>query len=157
MAKQDANTRALKALVIAMGVLIVVGLTVVVITIAMRLTGPEGADGQTAPRTPRPARTPRPVKPPRPPGPLRPAADRQPAAGAEGARAFGDLQLGMADSCRIVEATASSGTLVVRLDGPAQDGCGQLVVVDPAQGRVLGRIRPGMAPGSRPDGGEAAR
>ena len=151
MAQQDTNTRALKGLVIAMGVLIVVGLTVVVVTIAMRLTGPEGADGQTAPNAQ--------AGPTAQTAPTARAGggDRTPAAGAPGARPFGELQLGMADSCRIVEATASGGTLVVRLDGPAQDGCGQLVVVDPAQGRVLGRIRPGKAPGSRPDGGEAAR
>ncbi|MDZ7711825.1 MAG: hypothetical protein U5L06_01285 [Rhodovibrio sp.] len=131
MAKQDGNMRALKGLVIGMGALIVIGLTVVVVTIAMRLTGPEGS------------------------GPDRagagggPAADSdmtpRPAAGGEGARPFGELQLGMADSCRIADALASGGTLVVRVDGPAKDGCGQLVVVDPVQGRVLGRIRPGAA------------
>jgi hypothetical protein len=131
MAKQDGNMRALKGLVIGMGALIVVGLTVVVVTIAMRLTGPEaaGPDGSAAgtatadggETTPRPA------------------------AGADGARPFGELQLGMADSCRIADAVASGGTLVVRVDGPAKDGCVQLVVVDPGQGRVLGRIRPGAA------------
>ena len=123
--------RALKGLVIGMGALIVVGLTVVVVTIAMRLTGPEAAGpdgsaggtatadgGETLPR---------------------------PAAGADGARPFGELQLGMADSCRIADAVASGRALVVRVDGPAKDGCDQLVVVDPGQGRVLGRIRPGAA------------
>ena len=129
MAKQDGNMRALKGLVIGMGALIVIGLTVVVVTIAMRLTGPEaaGTDGtggsaetaQNADMTP------------------------QRAASGQGARSFGELQLGMADSCRIADAVASGRALVVRVDGPAKDGCDQLVVVDPGAGRVLGRIRPG--------------
>ncbi|MBK1698563.1 hypothetical protein [Rhodovibrio salinarum] len=123
MAKQDTNMRALKGLVIGMGVLIAVGLTVVVVTIAMRLTGPESAEETAAPAggsgmTPRPA-------------------------SAAGTQAFGDLNLDMAASCRIVDAVPSGGTLAIRLDGPSQDGCDQLVVVDPVAGQVLGRIRPG--------------
>jgi hypothetical protein len=131
MAKQDGNMRALKGLVIGMGALIVVGLTVVVVTIAMRLTGPEaaGTDG--------------------PGGAAETTGDAdtipQPAASGQGARPFGDLQLGMAESCRIADAVASGRALVVRVDGPVKDGCDQLVVVDPGQGRVLGRIRPGAA------------
>jgi hypothetical protein len=120
------NIRALKALVIGMGVLIVVGLTIVVVTIAMRAADPEGG-GRGAQRaggaegmTPAPSAAPRP-------------------------RAFGELALGLADSCRIAGMRASAGTLVVRLDGPAQDGCQRLVVIDPAAGEVLGRIRPGAA------------
>ena len=118
--------RALKGLVIGMGALIVVGLTIVVVTIAMRLTGPEGADSDAAQAggadmTPKPAER------------------------AQGAQPFGELQLGVAGSCRIADAVASAGTLVVRLDGPAKDGCAQLVVVDPGQGRILGRIRPGAS------------
>jgi hypothetical protein len=127
MAKQDGNMRALKGLVIGMGALIVVGLTVVVVTIAMRLTGPEAAGTDGAQTAERADMTPRP-----------------PASG-QGARPFGELHLGMADSCRIADAMASGRALVVRVDGPAQDGCDQLVVVDPGQGRVLGRIRPGTA------------
>ncbi|MBK1671438.1 hypothetical protein CKO28_25900 [Rhodovibrio sodomensis] len=141
MAKQDGNTRALKGLVIGMGVLIVVGLTIVVVTIAMRLSGPEAADGQAAQAgsSATSATT---------------ATTARPAARPSGAQPFGALQLGMADSCRIADAVASGGTLVVRVEGPAQDGCGQLVVVDPAQGRVLGRIRPGAGGASNRAGGE---
>jgi len=139
MAQQDANMRALKGLVIGMGVLIAVGLTIVVVTIAMRLTGPEGAEGQRAAADG---------------GDTTPGSGAQgPGARAPGPRPFGELQLGMADSCRIAGAAATGGTLVVRLDGPGRDGCGQLVVVDPARGRVLGRIRPGAA--GDPDSAEA--
>ena len=131
--------RALKGLVIGMGVLIAVGLTIVVVTIAMRLTGPEGAEGQRAAADG---------------GDTTPGSGAQgPGARAPGPRPFGELQLGMADSCRIAGAAATGGTLVVRLNGPGRDGCGQLVVVDPARGRVLGRIRPGAA--GDPDSAEA--
>jgi hypothetical protein len=137
MAKQDVNMRALKGLVIGMGALIVVGLTIVVVTIAMRVTGGAGADAGGDARAEA--------------GPTASA----PAARPGGTRPFGELRLGMAESCRIAEAVASAGTLVVRLDGPAKDGCGQLVVVDPGQGRVLGRIRPG-APGAAQGAGDDA-
>jgi hypothetical protein len=138
MAKQDGNMRALKGLVIGMGALIVVGLTIVIVTIAMRATGGTG-DGASG-------------------GDARAVASSPgaaPAASEQGARPFGELQLGMADSCRIAGAVSSGGTLVVRVDGPAKDGCDQLVVVDPSQGRVLGRIRPGAA--SAGDSAEAGR
>ena len=133
--------RALKGLVIGMGVLIAVGLTIVVVTIAMRLTGPEGAEGQRAAAD---GGDTTPGSGAQGPGAQGPGA-RGPGASAPGPRPFGELQLGMADSCRIAGAAATGGTLVVRLDGPGRDGCGQLVVVDPARGRVLGRIRPGAA------------
>ena len=122
--------RALKGLVIGMGVLIVVGLTTVVVTIAMRATGAGGAGSANA-------------------GAEATAGAGDMTSGAQapasGARPFGELRLGTADSCRIAGTVESGGTLVVRLDGPAKDGCDQLVVVDPGQGRVLGRIRPGGA------------
>ena len=133
--------RALKGLVIGMGALIVVGLTIVVVTIAMRLTGPEAADPEGTGNVADTADA----------GDTTPPA----AASAQGARPFGELQLGMADSCRIADAVASGGMLVVRVDGPAKDGCGELVVVDPGQGRVLGRIRPGAAGAS--DSAEASQ
>jgi hypothetical protein len=147
MAKQETNMRALKGLVIAMGVLIVVGLTIVVVTIAMRATGTGGAGTATAgaeataeagDMTPSPQTSSPQTSSPQAPDPQATAA---------GVRPFGELQLGTADSCRIAGTVASGGTLVVRLDGPAKDGCDQLVVVDPGQGRVLGRIRPGSAGG----------
>lgn len=112
--------RALKGLVIGMGVLIVVGLTIVVVTIAMRLGG--GEDGEPA------------AAPAERPAPARDAAS------------FGRLSLGVADSCTIADAVDSAGRLIVRLSGPGKDGCDQLVVVDPARGQVLGRIAPGKAP-----------
>lgn len=110
--------RALKGLVIGMGVLIVVGLTIVVVTIAMRLGS--GEDGAPAAA---PAEGPAPAAP-------------------EWA-GFGRLSLGVADSCTIADAVDSGGRLIVRLAGPKKDGCDQLVVVDPARGQVLGRIAPG--------------
>lgn len=110
--------RALKALVIGMGVLIVIGLTVVVVKMVTIL-----ADG--------PTRT------------------------ADGGPGFGRLALEAPAACRIADAVAGSGTLVVRLDGPAEAGCGALYVVDPEAGRVLGRIT-AQADSSAADGAATA-
>jgi len=107
--------KALKALVIGMGILILLGLAVVIAAIVARM----GNSG-------------------------------------EGARAaFGTLHLGLPESCRIAAARPLQDRLVLRLAGPRKDGCGEVIVVDPEAGRVVGRIAPGAAPGV-PQSGEAS-
>lgn len=137
--------RALKGLVIGMGVLIVVGLTTVVVTIAMRATGTGSAGSASSGPADAGAEATADA------GDMTPSPQANSPQSPAGARPFGELRLGTADSCRIAGTVESGGTLVVRLDGPAKDGCDQLVVVDPGQGRVLGRIRPG---GAEATGGE---
>lgn len=100
--------KALKALVIGMGILILLGLAVVIAAIVARV----GGDDETADSGP----------------------------------GFGTLHLGLPESCRIADARPADGKLVLRLAGPAKDGCGDLIVVDPAEGAVLGRITPDAAP-----------
>ncbi|SDF45723.1 hypothetical protein SAMN05216241_101156 [Limimonas halophila] len=97
--------KALKALVIGMAVLIVLGLGVVVAKII--------ADSSDA---------------------TGPRAD------------LGTLHLGLDDACRIAGVTGTDDRLVVRLDGPADAGCGEVLLVDPGAGKVVGRIAPGQAP-----------
>lgn len=97
--------KALKALVIGMAVLIVLGLGVVVAKII--------ADSSDA----------------------------------TGSRAdLGTVHLGLPEACRIAGMTGVDDHLVVRPEGPADAGCGELVVVDPEAGAVVGRIAPGAAP-----------
>ncbi|RDD61950.1 hypothetical protein [Ferruginivarius sediminum] len=95
--------QALKALVIGMGILILLGTAVVIVTLVSRVGGVED-------------------------------------------KGFGTLYLDLPESCRIAAVTAMEGRAVLRLSGPAKDGCGRLVVVDPLEGSVLGRIEPGAAP-----------
>jgi len=59
---------------------------------------------------------------------------------------LGTLHLGLPDACRIAQIATVDDHLVVRADGPAGAGCGELVVVDPEAGAVVGRIAPGAAP-----------
>jgi len=63
---------------------------------------------------------------------------------------FGTVHLGLPDACRIAGVTAADDRLVVRAEGPAEAGCGELFVVDPGEGAVVGRIAPGEAAGSGP-------
>jgi hypothetical protein len=69
--------------------------------------------------------------------------------GGDGADAgFGTQGLGLADSCRLAGSTAVAGRLALSFDGPAQDGCAVVVLVDPDSGAVRGRIDPHA--GARP-------
>lgn len=56
---------------------------------------------------------------------------------------FGTLHLDLPESCAIAEVTAAAERAVLRLSGPRKDGCGRLLVVDPRDGTLLGRIDPG--------------
>jgi hypothetical protein len=107
--------RALKALVIVMGILILAGLAAVAFTVARRAGAP--ADEPVATGTP--------------PG------ISAPAAGA-GTPAFGTVQVPLADGYAYDGATAEGGRLLVRLRG--RDGRGRIVVLDLATGRRLGIV-----------------
>lgn len=119
--------RALKTMVIGMGVLIVLALVLLVYGLVKRssdptwkLFGPSQTAQQTAPA---PA-----TAPPPPPAP----------AGA----AFGDVALPAPASCRIAGMKTAAGMLYLRLDGP-DPACNAVIAVDAASGKVRGRLTPG--------------
>lgn len=112
--------QALKALVIFMGVLIVAGMVLLVYGLVTRTGG--GGEEQ--------------------------AALRVEDAGA--AMDFGTLNLTIPDGCSIASSELAGHRLVVRFTGQAERGCQQLVIVDLAGGRELGRVR------AVPDGGRSA-
>lgn len=66
--------------------------------------------------------------------------------GGEAPAGFGTVELPLPEGCGIAEATASEGRLLLRLDGLAERGCGQVVVLDLESGQELGRIRAAPAP-----------
>jgi len=105
--------QALKALVIVMGVVIVVGLTVVVVTIYNRLNRP-------AVQTPASA------------------ASAVSAPQSESASGFGSAQLTVPEGCRVVEMVPAGDRLLLRLGSPPR--CDTILVVELATGRQLGTI-----------------
>ncbi len=54
---------------------------------------------------------------------------------------FGEVALPVPDGCVIAESRVDAPLLVVRLDGLAERGCQQVVLIDLDTGRVLGRLR----------------
>ena len=109
--------KALKALVIVMGVLIVAALTVVVVTVVQRAGAPEPG---TAHRAGAPAPS-------------------VPIAGAP-APGFGETDIALPRGTSVVETRTGDGRIVLRV----QDGAGgnqALVVIDARTGRRLGLIR----------------
>ncbi len=112
--------KALKALVIIMGVAIVAGLTVMVIALVQR-AGDGGA--------PTPAAT------ARMPGALVPSAA---GAGAP-APGFGETTVALPPGAVIVETATGGGRIVLRIRD--LDGGSALVVIDAATGRRLGLVR----------------
>ena len=58
----------------------------------------------------------------------------------------GEIALAVPAGCRLAEAGAAEGRLILRLDGPAEEGCRQAVVLDLESGAVLGRVT--LVPGS---------
>ncbi len=62
------------------------------------------------------------------------------ASGGSGGRSFGEARLGLAPGCRVVEATAGDGRLLLRIGEGA--ACERVLIVDPASGRVLGALLP---------------
>ncbi len=67
----------------------------------------------------------------------RDGGEAEPAAG-EG---FGEIAVPLPAGCTIAEARGEDGRLVVRLDGPAERGCQQVIVIDMDDGKVLGRVQ----------------
>lgn len=57
------------------------------------------------------------------------------------AGAFGEVALDLPAGCEIAAARADGTRLIVRLAGPRERGCQQVIVVDLGDGRVLGRVR----------------
>jgi hypothetical protein len=74
------------------------------------------------------------------------------APGAPAARPFGALELAVPAGCTIAGSELAGERLVVRLDGLAERGCQQLVIVDLAGGRELGRVR--AVPAAGPESGQ---
>jgi len=53
---------------------------------------------------------------------------------------FGEIDLPVPPGCELAAAELSGGRLVLRLDGPAESGCQQAVLLNPDSGQVLGRV-----------------
>lgn len=110
--------QALKALVIVMGVLIVIGTTVVVVTIYNRMQ----TLGEAAPE---------------------PAA--APAASAP-LPVFREAPVALPDGCRVVEMVPAGERLLLRLGSIAR--CNRILVLDLGSGAVLGSFELGHGPTS---------
>ncbi len=95
----------LKALVIGMGVLIVLGFVVLVIGLADKFSRLDEADS-------------------------------------------GQTEVPVPDGCSLAETLAEGDRLLLRLEGPADRGCAQIVVVDLESGKVVRRLH--LAPGAVP-------
>ena len=54
---------------------------------------------------------------------------------------FGDTAVVLPTGCAIAEAVIAEGTLVLRIDGPAERGCQLVILLDPESGRELGRVK----------------
>lgn len=105
--------QALKALVIFMGVLIVAGMALLVYGLMTRTGGDEATDGMAAGGS----ATISPLEP------------------------FGTLELSIPDGCSLAGSELAGERLVVRITGQVERGCQQLVIVDLASGRELGRLK----------------
>ena len=58
----------------------------------------------------------------------------------EDAKGFGDLELKLAPGCTIAAAEGRDGHLIVRTQGPRERGCQQVIIIDMASGKILGRV-----------------
>ena len=54
---------------------------------------------------------------------------------------FGEIELPVPLGCSIASAEGKDDTLIVRLDGLAERGCQQVLVVDLKSGQVVGRVK----------------
>ena len=54
---------------------------------------------------------------------------------------FGDTTVVLPSGCVIAESVIAEGTLVLRVDGPAERGCQLVILLDPESGRELGRVK----------------
>lgn len=111
--------QALKALVAGMALLIVVGAGILVWGLYQKATNPDfklfaGSDVSTSPRP----------------------SER--VSGAPAGDAFGNIDLELPPGCAIAAMELSASRLFLRIEGVA--GCDRIIVVDPADGRILGTI-----------------
>ncbi len=109
------NLLALKILVVVMGIAIVAGVIVIVVAVSNRMSdsetlAPAGAAGTTGPVT---------------------KADSV---------AIGDLSIAVPEGCVMADAGVEGNRLIVRLDGLAERGCQQVILIDLSNGTVLGRV-----------------
>ncbi|MGP1257063.1 MAG: hypothetical protein ACTS10_21780 [Kiloniellales bacterium] len=102
---------ALKALVIGLGMVILVMLAAVVFGILRQADQLQGSSESA----------------------FDPVADR--------GGGFAETEIVVPVGCSLAEVVPDRDLLVLRLDGPAERGCQQVVIVDPAGGAVLGRVR----------------
>ena len=112
------NLRALKILVVVMGIAIIASVIVIIVAISNRLSDAETAAG----------------------GGASPAAPTAAVAPVAPATAIGDLSIAIPEGCVIAEASAEGPRLILRFDGLAARGCQQVVLIDLESGTVLGRV-----------------
>lgn len=127
---------ALKSLVIGLGVLILLGLGLLAYGLAKKSNDPDwrlfGAAKTAAP--PASSTTAGSTTG------LRPGAAMPTPAPGPMARVSGDVKLNLAEGCEVRGVNAAGGMLYV-LTGPASV-CGEVLIVDPAAGKVVGRLTP---------------
>ena len=134
--------RALKGLVIGMGVLIVIGLVVVVVALIERADGLDvGAPAQSAAS---PAQGASPAQSATSPAQSAASPARSAASPAQGAattekHAFGDVAVTLPPGAKVVATTTDAGRLIVHLR--LADGTARVLVLDLATGKPLGAIR----------------
>jgi hypothetical protein len=68
-------------------------------------------------------------------------AGRVSGVGGGGPAGFGEIELEVPLGCSIASAEGEDDTLVIRLDGLAERGCQQVLVVDLSSGQVVGRVK----------------
>ena len=56
-------------------------------------------------------------------------------------RGLGEVDLALPAGCAIAAAESDGERLIVRVDGPAERGCQEVVVIDISDGTVLGRVK----------------
>ena len=61
--------------------------------------------------------------------------------GGDADTAFGERDLALPPGCEIAEATVNEGHLFLRTAGAAERGCQQVVIIDIARGREIGRLK----------------
>ncbi|CCQ75044.1 hypothetical protein [Magnetospira sp. QH-2] len=123
---------ALKALVIGMGILIVLGMGLMIYGIVKKGEDPNfklfgGKDAAVVQTAEEPVAAPVPEGPARRPrrAPMEP---------------FGEISLGLPENCEILSARPLRGTQMLVVTGPA-GACSQALVVDLSAGRVIGSLR----------------
>lgn len=55
--------------------------------------------------------------------------------------AMSETAVAVPRGCELAEAVPDGALLILRLSGPVERGCQQAVIVDPAAGTVVGRVR----------------